>query len=121
MNILYVEDNAINRLIAERMLSKRYHIEAVETAADLFERVGQKKYEVFLIDLNLNDPSIDGFGVLSQLKNNPSTAQALFVAHTNYTGRDWEERCLEAGFDFFLPKPLDRSKFSSLIQERYGE
>lgn len=119
MNILYVEDNAINRLIATKSLSKEYYIDAVETVEEAFELVEKKEYQIFLIDLNLNNPDIDGFGVLSHLKQQPNIENAVFIAHTNYTGDDWKEKCLSAGFDFFMPKPLDASVLSSFLNEQH--
>lgn len=120
MNILYVEDNAINRLIATKLLSKIYELDTVETAGEAFALIQKKEYQVFLIDLNLNDPEIDGFGVLSRLKHQQTIKNAVFIAHTNYTGEDWEKKCLNAGFDFFMPKPLDVSRLSDFLNEHYA-
>lgn len=115
MNILYIEDNHINRLVAKKMLSKNYTIDVAETAQEAFDLLTQKTYQVFLIDINLNDPNIDGFGVLSYLKSIKKVQNAIFIAHTSYVGDDWEEKCLSAGFHHYLPKPLDVATFAALI------
>lgn len=61
-------------------------------------------FDVILIDLNLGDPDIDGFGVLKQLKDKGVLAK--MIALTAYAGPEWKEKCLNAGFDLYLAKPI---------------
>ena len=118
MKILYVEDNPINRLIAKTLLNKVYSIDVVETADEAFELAETNEYQIYLIDINLNDPDIDGFGVLSQIKLKKENKDSVFIAHTNYVGNEWEKTCIEAGFDYYLPKPLDVNAFSNCLKKK---
>jgi CheY-like chemotaxis protein len=113
--ILYVEDNNVNRFILKRLASADYDVDAVETAKECFDLAKKNVYDILLIDLNLDDPEVDGFGVLKELKTYPNLSNAKFVAHTNYFGEDWSEKCLNAGFHYYYPKPFDLEVFNSLL------
>ena len=115
--ILYVEDDAINRLIVNKTLEKKYSIDAVEHPDEAFKLADEKSYDVFLIDLNLNLPDIDGFGVLTALKKNIKNKDAVYIAHTNYFGDEWKEKCLRAGFDHYFPKPFKLSDFENILED----
>jgi len=117
MKILYVEDNSINRLIVMKLLERIYTIDAVETANEAFELADKNDYKVYLIDINLNDPDIDGFGVLNELKQKKGN-DPIYIAYTNFIGTNWVKTCLEAGFDHYLSKPLDLKTFSKLLENQ---
>lgn len=117
MNVLYVDDNPINRLIGERTLRDKYAVTAVETAEEVFALLEKHDYDMYVIDLNLNNPEIDGFGVLSHIKNIKGN-DAVFIACTNYLGDDWEKRCLAAGFDYYLVKPLRLATLAQYEKKR---
>lgn len=116
--ILYVEDNNVNRFIVSRLASEQYDIDAVATAKDCFELAKKTNYDILLIDLNLDDPDIDGFGVLKELQQYPNLANSKFVAHTNYFGDDWSEKCIAAGFHYYYPKPFDLEVFNTLLASK---
>lgn len=118
MKVLCLDDNNINRVIVSKMLGKEHIIDCVENAEEAFKLFSQNEYDVVLIDINLNDPIIDGFGVLQKLKSTlDSTKNIKFIAHSNYIDDDWEERCNQAGFDAFLPKPFKLDVFSTMISK----
>lgn len=115
--LLYIEDSEINRFVVKELASDKYEIHAVETADECFKLVKSNSYEILLIDLNLNDPNIDGFGVLKELKSYDNLKDSIFVAHTNYFGGEWEEKCKEAGFDYYYPKPFVLETFEQLLSK----
>lgn len=116
MKVLYLDDNNINRVIVSKMLSKEHIIDCVENAEEAFNLFSQYEYDVVLIDINLNDPIIDGFGVLQKMKSTlDSTNNIKFIAHSNYIDDGWEERYNQAGFNAFLPKPFKFDIFSAII------
>jgi CheY-like chemotaxis protein len=117
MKILYIEDNPINRLIVTKLLNKVYPIDTIDTANKAFELIEKNEYQIYLIDINLNDSEIDGFGVLSHIKLKKGN-NAVFIAHTSYVGDDWEKTCLDAGFDHYLPKPFDINAFSNCLKKK---
>lgn len=107
MNIIYIDDNFINRYLLKENLESTHNIVCVGKASELYELFSKNSYDLVLIDLNLNDTSIDGFGIISYLKSNFPKSKSKFAAHTTYAGEEWEAKCKTAGFDFFWPKPFD--------------
>jgi two-component system cell cycle response regulator DivK len=115
MNILYIEDNKINQIIVQKNLEKDHSIDIATTPNEGLEMVKQKDYDVFLIDINLNDPEVYGFTIMVQLKKLLSNKKRAYIALTNYSGEDWEKNCLEVGFDSFMTKPFDLEAFNSFL------
>jgi len=115
--VLYVEDNHINRIIVKKLLDHRYEVHAVETPQEAIQLATKNNYDVALIDLNLNHPDVDGFGVLQELRKQPNLGDTIFIAHTNYFGEDWKKKCLDAGFDYYFPKPFKLDVFESFLQD----
>lgn len=117
MKILYFEDDAINRLIVAQSVKGHYEIDAAETPQEGLELAEKNTYDVFLIDINLNNPEMDGIDVLNKLREMPHQKDSFFIAHTNYFGEDWKKRCLESGFDYYFPKPFMLKMFNELINK----
>ncbi|KEO75062.1 response regulator [Anditalea andensis] len=112
MKILYIEDNNINRLVFETLLSPKAEVACAETGPIGLDLAMKECYEIVVIDLNLNDPEMDGFDVIRTLKDDKYDLRcsSKLYALTSYVGTEWEEKCLEAGFDGFFNKPLDPNK-----------
>lgn len=116
MNILYIEDNHINRRVLEVGLRQVANVSGMENGFIGIEKAKTENFDVILIDLNLNDPDLDGFGVLKTLKYE-SKVPALYAAVTAYVGEDWQTKCFDAGFDWYVPKPIDLSVLIQRLRE----
>lgn len=66
----------------------------------------EEAFDVFLIDINLNDPDMDGIDVMKILKGDGKQEGAVFIALTAYTGEAWRKKCIESGFTDFYSKPI---------------
>lgn len=106
MKILYVEDNDINRLVLTKLMANKAVVLTAENGHQAKEMVSSAEFDLFLLDLNLNDPEMDGFDVLRELKKMPHLAKSKFFAVTAYFGIEWQRKCLNAGFDGFFSKPF---------------
>jgi CheY-like chemotaxis protein len=104
MKILYIEDNRINRLVVQKGMAPFAEVTTEENGFKGIELAKSGDFEVILIDLNLSDPQIDGFGVLEALRQ--AGSKSLMIALTAFVGAEWEEKCLQAGFDLYLSKPI---------------
>jgi CheY-like chemotaxis protein len=71
--------------------------------------------EVDLVLLDLAMPRKDGFAVARELKMDPGTANTPLVALTALAMRGDDERVLQAGFDGYLPKPLERAALDATL------
>jgi len=117
MKILYLDDDEINRLVVSKLVEGKFEIDAVEKAEEALELAKKNNYEVLLLDINLNDPNIDGFGVLQSLKTFSHLKDSKYIAHTNYFGEEWELRCTNKGFNSYLSKPFILSEFEKLLKQ----
>jgi len=107
MRILVVEDNAVNLLLAERLLAKQGH--SIRTAADGFEALAILKEETFdavLMDLQM--PRMDGFQTTAAIRRlERGTGNHLpIVALTAHALSGDRERCLAAGMDDYVSKAV---------------
>ena len=105
-SILYVEDNAENRLLIRRILNSEGHdvIEADSATAAL--RVLQNQTpDVILMDINM--PDIDGYTLTAHLKAQPGFKDIPVIAMTANALKGDRERSLQAGCDGYIQKPID--------------
>jgi PAS domain S-box-containing protein len=112
--ILLAEDNVINQRLAVRMLEKRGH--TVVVAADGNQALAALDREPFdLVFMDVQMPGMDGFEVTKALREKEKiTGNHLrIVAMTAHAMKGDRERCLEAGMDGYIAKPI---QVNELIQ-----
>jgi two-component system cell cycle response regulator DivK len=104
--ILYVEDNAENRLLIRRILNAEGHdvIEA-DSAAAALQVLQDHKPNLILMDINM--PDIDGYTLTARLKAQPGLNDIPIIAMTANALKGDRERSLEAGCDGYIQKPID--------------
>jgi CheY-like chemotaxis protein len=73
-----------------------------------------EKPDIILLDINI--PGIDGFELARRLKGDEDTAGIPVIATTANVLVGDRERCLEAGCDDYLPKPLDIRKLREMMR-----
>ncbi len=106
--LLLAEDNAINQKLAVVLLQKAgYSVDTVENGRQAVERSQQEAYNAILMDVQM--PELDGFEATGQirkkeLKSGKHTPIIAMTAHALVGDR---ERCLEAGMDDYVSKPLE--------------
>lgn len=113
--ILYIEDNPLNmRLVRKLLNSMGYEmIEAMDGQTGM-EMVRQHQPDLVLVDVNL--PDIDGLEVTTRLKQEARYAHIPFIALTANAMHGDRERCLEAGCDGYLAKPVARLELKNTLQ-----
>ncbi|MEQ8345705.1 MAG: response regulator [Sneathiellaceae bacterium] len=107
LRILLAEDNRINRLLAETLLTRAGHrvTNVADGAAAVMAAAGGE-YDLVLMDLHM--PRMDGVEAASQIRELPPPANAVTImALTADTAEAEKQRCLDAGMDDFLEKPID--------------
>ncbi len=106
LRILVVEDNRDSadslRLLLELY---GYEVTVAYTGPEGVKAAEEWQPDVVLCDIGL--PGLDGFGVASRLRQNPSTAKARLIAVTGYGGEYDRHRTQAAGFDQHMVKPVD--------------
>lgn len=116
--ILLAEDNIINRQVITRMLEKRgWQVTAVENGQAAVDKSATDTFDVILMDIQM--PVLDGFGatVTIRAREREVGGHVPIVALTAYAMPGDRERCLAAGMDAYLPKPMKALDLYSLIEE----
>ncbi len=112
-DILIIEDNLENMLMMKRWLeSMNCQTREALSGSDGLAEAQKNKPSIILLDINL--PDMDGYQVISKLKESDATKNIPVIAITAYDTQDHEEKAKKAGFDDYMAKPVN---FSSLISK----
>jgi two-component system cell cycle response regulator DivK len=119
MLILYVEDNFENKLFVRRVIESMGHemLEA-ETGLDSLVIAAEKIPDLILMDVNI--PGMDGLETTAKMKQNPRLSHIPVIALTANAMKGDKERCLAAGCDGYMQKPVGVSDLRREIT-RYSE
>lgn len=115
LDILIVEDNAINRTVLEEMLRKDGHnVWHATNGAEGVTIAGSRRFDVILMDLSM--PVLDGFDASRRIREGGgASAKAKIVALTAHFTGERDARLRSAGIDGILNKPLRRTALKSLL------
>ncbi|MHC6529059.1 TMAO reductase system sensor histidine kinase/response regulator TorS [Vibrio proteolyticus] len=119
-SVLLIEDNDVNSLVAEGFLTSLGHdVTLAEDGHQAKEAFVAHRFDIVLLDINL--PDINGVELLKELREMDlsisSDVVTKYVAVSAHVFREEVESYLEAGFDGYLPKPLDKDELSDSIQQ----
>ncbi len=119
MLILYVEDNFENKLFVRRVIESMGHemLEA-ENGLDSLAIAAEKIPDLILMDVNI--PGMDGLETTTRMKQNPRLAHIPVIALTANAMKGDRERCLAAGCDGYMQKPVGVSDLRREIT-RYAQ
>jgi two-component system sensor histidine kinase/response regulator len=120
VRVLLVEDNDVNQLVAsELLLQAGAKVDIAENGAVAFERLaakgGSTKYHVVLMDLQM--PVMDGFEATRRIRGLQGCEALPIVAMTAHAMVEERVRCLEAGMNDHLSKPIDRRLLCATVAE----
>ncbi|MCP4427587.1 MAG: response regulator [Chloroflexi bacterium] len=118
--VLCVEDNSVNMLLVSRIVEAEGHeLIKAEDGPKALDILNGTVPDIILLDINL--PGIDGLELARRFKADARLAPVPLVATTAQVLVGDRERCLEAGCDDYLPKPLDIRKLRSVIRHYLGD
>jgi len=106
MRILLAEDNAVNRKVVSQMLRKLgYSADMAEDGLEVLRALERQHYDLILMDIQM--PEMDGLEASRQIRKlRPAAEQPHIIALTAYALDGDRERCLEAGMDSYVSKPV---------------
>ena len=115
VRILLAEDLAMNRDLAMTMLTKAgHHVDAVVDGAAAVAAVQEQTYDIVLMDVQM--PVMDGLEATRRIRALPAPVGGIpILALTAGVMQVEVERCLQAGMNAHLPKPLEKSKLLAAI------
>ena len=103
--ILVVDDNASNRDLLARQLTRDGHaVETVGSGREALAFTAERAFDLILLDVMM--PEMSGYEVLSKLKHDPRTAEIPVIMISALDEIDSIVRCIEAGAVDYLPKPF---------------
>ena len=119
MNILVVEDNAVNQRVCKILLDKLGHQSTFAVnGKEALVKVQESTFDVILMDCQM--PEMDGFEATIQIRNlpddHPSKNVPIIALTANATTRD-KEHCEKVGMNHFLSKPIHRDHLALALQE----
>lgn len=107
LSLLVVEDNKINQLLAMTLLRKAGHdVEIAANGKEGVEALRNQNFDVVLMDMQM--PEMDGLEATREIRSFPDErARTPIIAMTANALASDQKRCLEAGMDDYLAKPID--------------
>jgi signal transduction histidine kinase/CheY-like chemotaxis protein len=121
LHILLAEDNAINQRVAVRLLEKRGHsVEVAGNGLEALQAVQEKPFDLVLMDIQM--PIMDGVEAVSRLREleRGSGHRLPVIALTAHAMKEDEDRCLAAGMDGYVTKPVNPSDLFATIERVVG-
>ncbi len=115
--ILLAEDNLINQKVAIRTLnSAGYQVDAVMNGEQAIREYSQKNYDLILMDVQM--PEIDGFTATKKIRAMDSTKKDVpIIALTAHALMGDREKCLEAGMNEYVSKPVVASEIIRIVDK----
>lgn len=114
--ILVVEDNPVNQRVLAALLRKRgYEVDVANDGAQAIQLVAMRKYGLILMDLQM--PVLDGLEAARLIRSFEGCPQPPIVAITAYTLNNEQQKCLEAGMNGYLPKPVDTETLFRCVEQ----
>jgi signal transduction histidine kinase/ligand-binding sensor domain-containing protein/DNA-binding response OmpR family regulator len=114
--ILLAEDNAVNQLVAARTLEKHgYEVTIVTNGEEAVAAIDREHFDLVLMDVQM--PVMNGFEATAavRLREVEQRRRVPIVAMTAHAMKGDRERCLEAGMDDYLCKPIDARLLLELV------
>ncbi len=117
LHVLVADDNAANRILAERILQKRGHdTTAASNGQQVLRALSEQQYDAVLMDVQM--PGMDGFDTTAAIRHMERYAgkHIPVIAMTAYAMTGDRERCIAAGMDGYLAKPLRARELFALVE-----
>jgi len=118
-NILLAEDDFINTTLAITLLTQAgLQVTTVENGLDVLKEYATNTYDLILMDMQM--PEMDGYEATMAIREREknSTSHIPIVAMTAHAIKGDREKCLKAGMDDYLAKPINAAELYAVIQRQ---
>ena len=122
LNILLVEDNPQNQLLAKKVLMNRgWNVDVAENGKVCLQKLKEKNYDIILMDIQM--PEMDGYEATRIIRKvmPPPISSTPIMAMTAHAMSDEQGKCLDAGMSGYISKPFEPkvlyAKIESLIRD----
>ena len=122
-HLLVAEDDLVVQLVVKKLLTEAgYTLDIVDDGVELLSALGSRHYDLILVDCLM--PRMDGFEATRAIRksNSPEiNGKIPVIAMTGLTDEEDQVRCLDAGMDGIVNKPLDSQSLLGVIQQFLGD
>lgn len=117
LKILIAEDNEINQLVLKKMLEKQGHAtHIVSNGHEVIQTLAYERYDIIFMDVQM--PGMDGFEATAIIRETiPSELCPIIIAVTANALKGDREKCLAAGMDNYISKPIKNTVLKEMIAE----
>jgi len=128
VRVLVAEDSPLNQQVALKQLERLgYHGDAVNDGAQALEALGHAPYDIILMDCQM--PEMNGYEATWQIRDREQqpggfagqAARLHIIAMTANTEADHRERCLAAGMDDFIHKPVQLPELDAALHRALAD
>jgi len=115
--MLVVEDNIVNQRMAVRMLEKLdCRVDVAANGLEAVEMVERLKYDLVFMDCQM--PEMDGYEATAEIRRREDASKhTLIIAMTAHTMQGDREKCLKAGMDDYIAKPIKKESLLELLEK----
>jgi CheY-like chemotaxis protein len=115
LNVLVAEDGRVNQKVARNFLTKLgCNVDIANNGLEAFQMVTQRDYDVIFMDCQM--PELDGYGATKRIRAHESGARRIpIVAMTAHAMHGDREKCLAAGMDDYITKPVNRDVLENAL------
>ena len=116
VNILVAEDNAINQTLINIILQRLgYKIDLAGNGKEVLDMVSSKNYDIIFMDVQM--PEIDGLEATRRIVETYKDNRPKIVAMTAFAMEGDKEKCIEAGMDDYVSKPIMIEEIQKMIEK----
>jgi len=120
--VLLAEDDLVAQAVTERLLTGAgFHTDAVGDGGAVLTALGRSAYDLVILDCSM--PVMDGFEAAQAIRGDKSgrfDVRIPIIALTGLTEKGDRERCLRAGMDDFVGKPVERGQLLAAVERCLG-
>ena len=102
--ILVVDDNAGNKLLLQYSLDGFYEVDFASNGLSAINKFKENKYDLILMDIYM--PDIDGIETTQRIRKMENGSHIPIIALTAFSHRDQKLKCMAAGMDDYIIKPI---------------
>jgi CheY-like chemotaxis protein/HPt (histidine-containing phosphotransfer) domain-containing protein len=122
LNVLIAEDNVVNQRLAASLLERRGHrVTIAANGREAVQAIAHGRFHVVLMDVQM--PEMGGFETTAAIRARETSTPGQripIIAMTAHAMKGDRERCLAAGMDEYVTKPLDSRRLCSVVEELAG-
>ena len=121
VRILLAEDDPASQKVALAMLQRLgYEADAVNNGLEVLQALKRQRYALVLMDIVM--PKMDGIAATKEIRRRfPASELPKIIAFTAYVHTDVKKKCLAAGMDGYISKPVKKEELEAILMKYSGE